>query len=228
MSKTILNRLNQILIDKLYGTKTGVHNVDAGNKINRTYDAAATYRPTNAQVVDELRLVFKKGGAEDKDGVLNVSLYKGATGEYSNIFKQTLTEITFPAGYFDITGRIYELGQSMFYYFTALEKIDLSQLDTSNWTSLNSTFYHCDSLRELIAPENFISYNGTSLNLDLRYSPLTQACVEDLISKLADRSSLNAATLTLKKDVYDEYIANHPTAVEDVKAAKNWMIEYGE
>lgn len=224
MSKTILHRLNQILIDKLYGTKTGAHNVDAGNKINRTYDAAAPYRPTNAQVVDELRLIFKKGSIPAIfDGVVDYSKYKGGA-----LFKQTLTEITFPAGYFDVTGGVSELGQFMFYYFTALEKIDLSQLDTSNWTSLILTFYYCDSLKELIAPENFISYNGTSLNLDLRYSPLTQACVEDLVSKLADRTSKNAATLTLKKDVYDEYIANHPTAVEDVKSAKNWMIEYGE
>lgn len=225
MSKTILNRLNQILIDKLYGTQTGAHNVDAGNKINRTYDAAAPYRPTNAQVVDELRLVFKKGSGSDASA--DYSKYKGGgvTQDLRPLFKQTLIEVTFPAGYFS---KASGCAQSMFYYFTALEKIDLSQLDTSNWTSLNSTFYHCDSLRELIAPDNFISYNGTSLNLDLRYSPLTQACVEDLVSKLADRTSLNAATLTLKKDVYDEYIANHPTAVEDVKSAKNWMIEYGE
>lgn len=228
MSKTILNRLNQILIEKLCGKEAGAHNVDTGNKINRTYDAAATYRPTNAQVVDELRLIFKKSSIPAIfDASADYSKYKGGgvTQDLRPLFKQTLIEVAFPAGYFS---KASGCAQSMFYYFTALEKIDLSQLDTSNWTSLNSTFYHCDSLKELIAPENFISYNGTSLNLDLRYSPLTQSCVEDLVSKLADRTSLNAATLTLKKDVYDEYIANHPTAVEDVKAAKNWMIEYGE
>ena len=100
MSKTILNRLNQILVEKLYGTKTGAHNVDAGNKINRTYDASAPYRPTNAQVVDELRLVFKKGSGSDASA--DYSKYKGGdvTQDLKPLFKQTLIEVTFPAGYF--------------------------------------------------------------------------------------------------------------------------------
>lgn len=220
MAKTILDRLNQILIDKLYGNETGAHNVDAGNKINRTYDAGATYRPTNAQVVDELRRVYTKGSGSAASA--DYSKYKGN----GNLFLQTLTEIIIPSA--DYFKSAFGVADSMFNGFVAVEKIDLSQLDTANWANLGDTFYGCESLRELIAPGNFISNAASNINLDLRYSPLTQACVEDLISKLANRKSTTAATITLKKDVYDEYVANHPDAVTELINSKNWYLEHGE
>ena len=224
MSKTILNRLNQILIEKLYGKETGVHNVDAVNKINRTYDATATYRTTNAQVVNELRLVFKKGSGSDASA--DYSKYKGEEIlDKAPLFKQTLIEVTFPSGYFS---KASGCAQSMFYYFTALEKIDLSQIDTSNWTSLNSTFYHCDSLKELIAPENFISNNQSSLNLDLRYSPLTLECAKTLMDKLANRTGKNAATVTLNTEVYNKLVADNPEIVDNMMKNKNWDVTYAE
>lgn len=222
---TILNRLNDILTETLAGDNAGITNVDAGNKINKTYDKGAAVKFTNAEWVNELRLVFKEGTS--KDAAADYSKYQGGgEDDAANLFKQTLVEVTFPSS--DYFSEAENVAQSMFYYFVALRKIDISKLDTSNWTSLNSTFYHCDSLEELIVPDDFISNDKASLNLDLRYSPLTLECAKTLMDKLANRKGKNAATVTLNTEVYNKLVADNPEIVDNMMINKNWDVTYAE
>ena len=184
MSKTILNRLNKILIDRLYGTQHGRHNVDAGNKINDTFDYEAEHCLTNAQVAAELNRVYYENN--NKLWQLDYSLYDGTASLVSSI----VTEMIFPDGYFASSGGDWErfayncknlksvtIGQCppstaqdwsiyrMFSGCSALETIDMSGIKNTtakysyNWGYLvcSSAFEGCRALKTLKVAENFIN-----------------------------------------------------------------------
>ena len=256
MSKTILNRLNQILIDKLYGTKTGAHNVDAGNKINDTFDCEAERCLTNAQVAAELNRVYYENN--NKICKVDYSLYDGGS-----VIKSVLTEVHFPDHYFDgyesrtytdtlfpymfYYGRAYEpfsnlsavtfgkstVGEALFlrqtfYKCAKLAFIDLSGLNVS---PSSKTFYGCASLVTLKVPEGFWPRTsaGTTDHLDLRDSPLLSLeSAKDLLDKLATRTAATAATVTFNTAVYNKLKEAYPDYVENYQATKYWNIAEAE
>ena len=257
MSKTILNRLNKILIDRLYGTQHGRHNVDAGNKINDTFDYEAEHCLTNAQVAAELNRVYYENN--NKICKVDYSLYDGGS-----VIKDVLTEVHFPDHYFDgyaaqtytntlfismfypgrtqsktfanlsavtfgksTVGKALYLGQT-FYKCAKLAFIDLSGL---NVTPGSSTFFGCSSLVTLKVPEGLWPRTsaGTTDHLDLRDSPLLSLeSAKDLLDKLATRTAATAATVTFNTAVYNKLKEAYPDYIENYQATKFWNIAEAE
>ena len=110
------------------------------------------------------------------------------------------------------TSSVTDMG-SMFGYCYALTTLDLTSFDTSKVTNMYSMFYNCYKLTKVTGV-----FEGTKVDLDLHYSPLTNESAMVFINGLANVGETK--TIKFKSTTYNTLTAEQIA----IATSKGWTV----